>query len=104
MMTSPIEQPFTQCAARQCDNDDVGYFSGKAASRALTIAVANRNTNVRFSNDTKVRQSYGGMHGKLAASPPERGDGLSRLVRRISRRGWSRCGITRKRIDLSTER
>ncbi len=26
MMTGPIEQPFTLCAARQCDNDDVWIF------------------------------------------------------------------------------
>ena len=53
---------------------------------------------------TKVRQSYGGMHGKLAASPPERGDGLPRLVRRISHRGWSKssAGLTPNAIAMLT--
>lgn len=66
MRTGPIEQPFTLCAARQCDDDDVGYFSGKATSLALTIAVT-KNTNVSFN--------------------------LHKSASKLWRRAWKVCGV-----------
>ena len=66
MRTGPIEQPFTLCAARQCDDDDVGYFSGKATSLALTIAVT-KNTNVSFN--------------------------LHKSASKLWRRAWKICGV-----------